>query len=81
MVQVWQIHQKISETLARRMQGLGLNNVSLAKELGITETIIRRAIDPSYNTSLQSYMKIADHLGMRLEVTIELNQPDTETTA
>ena len=62
--------------LRYRMQALGLSNVALAQRLGVSETIVRRLIDPDHESRLANLAEALNMLGQHLVVAVEDNRAD-----
>jgi antitoxin HicB len=57
--------------LSRAMRERGLSNVDVAQRLGVTETVVRRMLDPDHTTSPEKLQAALARLGKRLVVGLE----------
>lgn len=57
--------------LRMRMQQLGLSNVALAERLGVSETVVRRLVNPDHESKLANIVEALAVLGQHLVVDIE----------
>lgn len=62
--------------LRMRMRELGLNNVALAARLGVSETIVRRLVDPDHESRLSSVVDALAAMGQHLVIEVENNRAD-----
>jgi antitoxin HicB len=60
---------KLALYLAMREQGM--RNTELAKRLGISETVVRRLLDPKHNTKPEKIQAALAALGKRIVVRFE----------
>jgi antitoxin HicB len=60
---------KLALYIAIREQGL--RNTDLAKRLGVSETVVRRMLDPKHNTKPEKIQSALHALGKRIVVTFE----------
>lgn len=60
--------------LRMRMQELGLNNVALAERLGVSETVVRRLVNPDHESKLANIVEALAALGQHLVVEVENNR-------
>lgn len=51
-----------------RMRETGISNVELARRLGLSETVVRRMLDPRHKTKTEKLIQALLALGVRLEV-------------
>jgi antitoxin HicB len=49
----------------------GMRNTELAKRLGVSETVVRRMLDPKHNTKAERIQAALSALGKRIVVTFE----------
>jgi antitoxin HicB len=54
--------------LNRAMTETGMSNVKLAEKLGISETAVRRLVDPDHRSRIDSVLKALDSLGRTLVI-------------
>lgn len=57
-----------------RMQQLGLSNVALAERLGVSETVVRRLVNPDHESKLSNIVEALSELGQHLVVEVEDNR-------
>lgn len=62
--------------LKMRMQELGLGNVALAQRLGVSETVVRRLVNPDHQSRLSNIVEALAVLGQHLVVEVENNRAD-----
>jgi antitoxin HicB len=60
---------KLALYIAMREQGL--KNTALAKRIGVSETVVRRMLDPKHNTKPEKIQNALTALGKRIVVTFE----------
>jgi len=53
------------------MREMGLRNTDLARKLGVSETVIRRMLDPKHNTKPEKIQTALTALGKRIVVSFE----------
>ena len=58
-------------TLYLAVREHGLRNVELAKRLGVSETVVRRMLDPKHNTKPAKIQAALNALGKRIVVSFE----------
>ncbi len=57
--------------LYRAMREQGVNNSQLARRLGLTETVVRRMLDPDHDTKSEKIQAALAALGKRVVVAVE----------
>ena len=57
--------------LRERMQKMGISNVSLAHRLGVSETVVRRLLDPDHASRLDRVAAALEELGQHLVVDVD----------
>ena len=57
--------------LYRAMREQAVNNSQLARRLGVTETVVRRMLDPDHDTKSEKIQAALAALGKRVVVTVE----------
>ncbi|HEX7047376.1 MAG TPA: type II toxin-antitoxin system HicB family antitoxin [Gammaproteobacteria bacterium] len=62
--------------LRLRMRELGLNNVALAARLGVSETIVRRLVDPDHESKLANVAEALAVMGQHMVIEVENNRAD-----
>jgi antitoxin HicB len=53
------------------MREAGMRNTELAKRLGLSETVVRRMLDPKHNTNPEKIQAALAALGKRIVVRFE----------
>jgi len=61
--------------LRDRMRELGLTNVALAKRLGVSETAVRRLVDPDHASRLDRVAAALTELGQHLVIDVDEHAP------
>lgn len=62
--------------LRLRMKELGFTNVALAEHLGVSETVVRRLINPDHESRLSNIVEALAVLGQHLVIEVEDNRAD-----
>lgn len=62
--------------LGSRLKDLKLTNVALAERLGVSETVVRRLLDPDHASKLAHVARALEALGQHLIIEVAEHRPD-----